>query len=138
VAWDRWLSREYGRSVRKETAEAVRDRGVQSATLTGRLRGHAEQVETSATELTRERPAAPTLSEDDARRIVREQAERRQRERQERVAARAREQAERAGASDVGGSPPAPAAEPETPAEGLFAAKARARKRMDGQDEESR
>jgi uncharacterized membrane protein len=131
VAWDRWLTREFGRSVRREAAEAVRDRGEQSARLTERLRGKAEEIQSVSTASARERPQAAPLSEEDAKRIVFEQAQRRLRERQERAAARVREPLD---------DPPPPSAKPpiasptEAPAEGLFAAKARARKRMEDQD----
>jgi hypothetical protein len=137
VAWDRWLSREYGRSVKRETAEATRDRGAQSTRLTGRLRGRVEQIETIAAETTRERPMPAALSQEDAQRIVREQAERRKAERQRRAAERAasRPADSQTTGAGPGAPPPKPAeAEPETPAEGLFAAKARARKRMQDGD----
>jgi hypothetical protein len=141
VAWDRWLSREYGRSIKRETKEAVRDRGAESAVLTGRLRGRAKEIEVATEERARE--AAPAaLSEEDARRIVREQAERRKAARQQAAAERAAqklESVEKKKAEVLEPPTAAPTVEPapEPPAEGLFAAKARARKRMEGKDDGS-
>lgn len=150
VAWDRWLSREYGRSIKRETKEAVRDRGVQSASLTQQLRGHAQKVETATIEKAREVPAPAALSEDDARRIVREQAERRKAARQQAAAERAAKRDAASAADDVKPVAPPPSSTPsappisptpapppstaDEPAGGLFAAKARARKRMENQD----
>lgn len=141
IAWDRWLSREFGRSLRRETAEAVRDRGRESAEMTARLRGYAQQQETSTTRSPDRVEGPPALSVEDARQIVREQAARRRRERSEAAASPPPPPSPsspppadtpRASAADA----PAPAAAPEPPAEGLFAAKARARKRIEGHDED--
>ncbi len=148
VAWDRWLSREYGRSLKRETREAVRDRGEQSAVLTGRLRGRAQEIEVASVENAREVPAPAVLSADDARRIVREQAERRKAARQQAAAHRAAQRDADASPAEepkTPAKPPAsseplprpadPRAAPEPPAGGLFAAKARARKRMEDQQD---
>lgn len=158
VAWDRWLSREYGRSIGRETKEAVRDRGQQSAVLTGRLKGRAEEIEESVAAKGRETAAPPALSEEDAKQIIREQAERRKAARQKAAAERAAAASAATGVGEgarVSTTPGATAAGPKPPtaaspdaekpvssgdaatepgAGGLFAAKARARKRMEEQD----
>lgn len=78
VAWDRFLSRSFGADLRREAAEALRDRGVAAARTVERLRGRPVK---------RRGPEGLALNEEDARRIIREQAERRRAEREARRAA---------------------------------------------------
>lgn len=126
IAWDRYLSKSFGADLRREAAEATRDRGAEAARATGRLRGRpARRVFGDG---------GAALSEEDARRIVREQAERRK---AERLAAR------RAGKSAATSGEPVSKPDGEekagVPTSGLLAAKRRARERFeDEQKEEDR
>lgn len=130
IAWDRWVSREFGAELRKAAADAVRDRGEQAARAVEALRGG------------RAVPAgAPlgvdvSLSEQDAQRLAQAQADRR---RAARLAAIQAAKAARAGQPATPGPPepgrgPAVIVKPPEPAPddagGLLAAKRRARERF--------
>jgi Mg-chelatase subunit ChlD len=139
IAWDRLITREFGSQVTREAAAAMRDRSQQAQAAIARLR----QTDATAPPGTTQAP----LGEEDAERIVREQAERR------RVA---RETARRQSAQTTSGvnttMPPAstsgqpgtsrPAKQssenssgsPEQPEGSLLAAKRRARERMNDTD----
>lgn len=151
IAWDRLISREYGASMRKENAAALRDRGKQAAAALGRLRSSESVRQTGEDD-----GAPPVLTSDDARRVVQQQADRRRAARQARNAA-AREPAAPAAPSDSPGGgtaqgPPSPASEsvgaadpvaaPPPPAgdgekeTGLFAAKRRAKERIEREKKE--
>ncbi len=155
VAWDRLLSREFGAALRRETAEAMRDRGAQSARTLSSLRERekgGEVVVAQAAEVkTPERPQM--LSTEDARRIVREQAERRRMARAAGAASPAGgagpapQPAPQPASRPPSRSPPVPRAapagdeqtppvEPEQTTSGLLAAKRRARERIEGQEEQ--
>lgn len=120
VAWDRYLTREFGSQVKREAAAAMRDRGQQAQAAVARLRRNETVIAAGAPDA----PKAP-LGDEDAERIVREQAERR---RAARDAAR-RQPAEESPAAPITTEQPAPkdTSEPEG---GLLAAKRRARERM--------
>jgi hypothetical protein len=138
VAWDRFVSREFGVELAKTAAEAIRDRGEQaSRTITG-LRTGARRVE----------PSAAALSEEDAAKLVEEEAQRRRESRLAALAARraqARADAEGSPIEPVASSARQRNARPEEPAraqpgeqgtEGLLAAKRRARERLEGDEKE--
>ncbi len=128
VAWDRWISREYGAEMARGAAEAVRDRGVQAAATLGGLRSrHSES--TAGT-------AGPTLTldEEDAKRLAEAARDRRRAQRLANVAAApapgdARDEA------DVK-IEPARGSAPDREG-GLLAAKRRAKERF-GEGESSR
>ncbi len=125
IAWDRFVSREFGVDVRKAVAETVRDRGDQAARAVSRLRkaGRAPAIVS---------PGA--LSDADARRVAEETAERRARERLEAVRARVAGEAGRTLApADGPGS-----AEAATEPGGLLAAKRRALERFGSDGEAER
>jgi uncharacterized membrane protein len=140
IAWDRFFSREFGAALRREAAEALKDRGDQSARALARLRRRAPAPQPAGAE-----GESRLLSTDDARRIVREQAERR------RLARAARPEPVRpdaipgapASTATAPGAKPAPKSTDAAPAEpapqehepaaGLMAAKLRARQRMQSQ-----
>lgn len=120
VAWDRALSREFGRSVREEAARAVRDRGAQAARTLSALREQDKPRESGA-----------ALGADDAAEVV-------LRERQRRREARAQASYATPPADPTATPPATPrAADDAAPAEappsegGLLAAKRRARERFD-------
>lgn len=140
IAWDRLLSREFGADLQRQAAAAVRERGAQAQEAVGRLRRHEQAAATS--------PGAnapsSALGDEDALRIVREQAARR---RQVRDAAKAtagqsdpldREAAHGgAGASSTSEDQTAAPGEPKptesvpTEESGLLAAKRRARRQIE-------
>jgi Mg-chelatase subunit ChlD len=117
IAWDRLLSREFGRGVLGEAGAALRGRAEEAAATIAALRQTGEQVEAR-----QEVFADKRLSDEDARRIIAEQRDRRR-------------------AAKWTQPPPAPGDAPvvEQPAEqpadptnegGLMAAKRRARERF--------
>lgn len=143
VAWDRYLSREFGADLRRAAAEAVRSRGDESLRTVSRLRARAAAVDAAVA------PDA-ALGEREAA-SIREQAElRRSRERWESLRARQDElRARRAqpAAAPPGSAPGTPAATAppspppssadtapppgHDPASSLLAAKRRARERFE-------
>jgi hypothetical protein len=146
IAWDRFVSRQFGAGLKEAAAEAVTDRSAQAQRAVTRLR-----------EAPRRPAAHPTtaLSAADADRLAEEAALRRQRERlaalqAARAARRAaagespipdvepQEQAARPRPARPASKPTEPAADP--PAGDLHAAKRRARERFepDGEDEAAR
>ena len=136
IAWDRLVSREFGATLRRESAAAMRDRGEQAANALGRLRTTDTEREERAEQIAK--PAS--LSEDDAKQIVREQAQRRRAAQAARQAAQIEMDANDRAKPDVPDAAPT-TAKPAIPAAdapaddkgegGLFAAKRRARERMD-------
>lgn len=129
VAWDRWVSREFGAEIVHSAREAVRDRGRQAAgSLTG-LRGARESVPTVTT-------ASIAMGDKEAAEMVEAARDRR---RAARLAAV--QQAEAAKTTQSTSTPSAPAPrqaessspEPSTPesTSGLAAAKRRAAKRFE-------
>jgi Ca-activated chloride channel homolog len=141
VAWDRFVSREYGVELRKNAAEAIRDRSEQASRTIEGLRGGVRRPET----------AAVALSDEDAQRLAEAEAQRRRETRLAAMAAlrkaqvqeRIQEQAQ-SGAGDRPAIAPirqAPVSPPSSEAtepgtEGLLAAKRRARQRLE-QDPDS-
>ncbi len=125
IAWDRFVSREFGVDLRKAVAETVRDRGDQAARTVSRLRqsGRTPPIVT---------PAA--LSDADARRVAEETAERRARERLDAIRARV---AGAAGQTPASADGPG-SAEETTEQGGLLAAKRRARERFGSDGEAER
>jgi Ca-activated chloride channel homolog len=139
VAWDRFVSREFGVELRKSAAEAIRDRSEQASRTIEGLRGGIRRPET---------PPAMALSDEDAQRIAEAEAQRRRENRLAAMAALRKAQADdrRAAAIDPirppsRSAPPATTGEPsregdrvapvEPGTEGLLAAKRRARERLD-------
>lgn len=142
VAWDRFVSRQFGTDLRRIAAESVRDRGQQATATISRLRGGVRSAEDLVGQ------AARTLSDEDAQRVAAEAAQRR---REARLAANqalrsARQQGAGGVAPSVSAEPApiikrqAPKSEVESPVQegtaGLLAAKRRARERLEG-DEDS-
>lgn len=125
IAWDRLLSREFGATLRREATVAMKGRGEEASATAERLR-RIEQTRSQAV-------ATGSLDAADAAAIVREQAERRKRERmQAHLRSSQRASTEAAPASTP--QQPRPAEEPD--AGGLLAAKRRAQRRIDDQREE--
>ncbi len=132
IAWDRFVSREFGVDLAKAAKEAVADRGTAAARAATRLREAPRAVVADA---------GPKLSEEDAAMLAQGQAERR---RQGRLAAlRALRQAQRGeGVEDAERSTPRPGPATRGAPDGsvdpgnadLLAAKRRARERF-GQDD---
>ena len=125
IAWDRLLSREFGASLRKEATVAMKGRGEEAAATAERLR----RIEPTRGQAV----AAGPLDAADAAAIVREQAERRRRERVQahlRGTQRVADEVQ----SEARPEPGRPAEEPD--AGGLLAAKRRAQRRIDDQREE--
>lgn len=127
VAWDRWISRQYGAEMARDAAELVRDRGTQAAVTLGGLRARQGDGAANA-----DSPASLTLTDDDAKRLA--------------EAARDRRRAQRLGGTSISPTPTSetlsavsvreaqqdPAASEEG---GLLAAKRRAQKRMEERSE---
>jgi Mg-chelatase subunit ChlD len=153
IAWDRYISGEFGANLRKAAAEAVKDRGDQAARTLSRLR---KPVPVAAA-----RAAAPVqavkLGDRDAELVARQQAAERQKARLESIrATREKLRAEGQGGASppVSGparaqarpaqpprqpravpDPPKPPANSEPEPGGLMAAKRRARQRFDDKPE---
>ncbi|MEX2219048.1 MAG: VWA domain-containing protein [Phycisphaerales bacterium] len=122
IAWDRFISREYGVDLRQAAAEAVRQRGHEAAATISRLRARDEQVEAAAA------PAAgAALSEDAAVQVIEAERERR---RQARMAAAKVAQVQDELAVPAPTLRPAPEPDSRPDADGLLAAKRRARERF--------
>lgn len=141
VAWDRWLSREFGTSLRRSAAAAVRDRGQQAAAAMGRLASKEQEFGERAEFSARaEADSARPLGEDDAKALVKAEAERRRKLR-DAARAEARKQKEVSQTapepaptpSATRGDPtPLPSAEPAAKDESsLLAAKRRAKRKME-------
>lgn len=126
IAWDRFVSREFGVDLRKVAAEAVRERGREAAATVERLR-----TQESATARAEEPSAA--LSDEDARQLV--EAERLRRHQARVQAMREIAQAETSPPDAPVVQPPARAAESDEG--GLLAAKRRARARFEGDSEDA-
>ncbi|QOJ01554.1 MAG: VWA domain-containing protein [Phycisphaeraceae bacterium] len=106
VAWDRWVSDEFGQGLASRAAAELEDRSSRAAATLSSLRGRAEPAGGSYT--------PPVLTEQDARSLAKAAADRR------RAAAMAT-------ATPPKPVPRAPSGEPEA---GLWAAKRRARERF--------
>jgi Ca-activated chloride channel homolog len=134
IAWDRFVSRQFGADLRRSAAEAVRDRGTQAAATMSRLRGGAKAAE----ELAGTSEAA--LSDEDARQVAALAAQRR---REARIAAQ--QAAREARRAQAAGDAPAPIVASRKPQDagppgdagtsGLLAAKRRARERLEGDED---
>ncbi len=128
IAWDRWVSREFGVDLKKAAAEAVAERGVAAAKAASRLREAPRPVVAHE---------GPKLSEEDARLLADEAAERRRRERLEALRALRESQRGESAEEAVDGRRAKKTVEP-TAEEGsadLLAAKRRARERFGGGDD---
>jgi hypothetical protein len=140
IAWDRFTSREFGVELKKAAAESLRERGDQAAKTVAGLRGGVKKPAVSG---------AAALSDEDARKIADEQAERRREARAQKLAAvreqmraeaglpPAEEPVYRAEQPRPAAKPPQPPVEPGAGTEGLLAAKKRARERLGGEGEEA-
>jgi hypothetical protein len=116
IAWDRFISRQFGADLAKEAADSVRDRGAQVARTIGTLRTIGVQ-EPSAT--------GPVLSDQDAEALTRAAADRRRQMRLAEISAlRGR------GVAPSGEARPEARQAEEKPS-GLSAAKRRARERFE-------
>lgn len=146
IAWDRFVSREYGVDLRRAARESVQDRGAKAAKVVTKLREAPKRVKAG--------PVA-TLTDEDARRVAEAESERRRNARLDAVrATRERQEAAAAEASNLprafrtneptsqpsptahgnSESPSAPLSPTNDPKpEGLLAAKRRARERMEGE-----
>ena len=124
IAWDRFLSREFGADLKRDAAATVRERGTQAQAAVERLRQRDDQIDAPFNPVI----APSTLGDDDAQRIIREQAARRR-------AARAAAVASNTSPDDVAAAPVTPtnqpASQPPVDDGGLLAAKRRARKKFD-------
>jgi uncharacterized membrane protein len=131
IAWDRFVSREFGVDLRKSAAEAVRERGHEAAATVSRLRDRDEALAAGAS-------TSAALSDEDAQRVADAERERRRRARMAAVRtsaqeAAATEPAQQAPASDKTAAPP-PAAKKED-GSSLLAAKQRAKERFGDEDQ---
>lgn len=119
IAWDRWISREFGSDLRRAAQDAVRERGDQAQRTLAGLRGRRSTPETAA---------GLSLGEEDARQLARAASDRRRAQRLAELRS-----AGRADASAATSIDPAQPAEPPEPADesGLRAAKRRARERFE-------
>ena len=134
VAWDRFVSREFGTDLARRAREAVEDRSARaSRTVSGLGASRARRRA-----LSDEAPKPETLSESDAQRVLQEA----KRQRMEAYQARMRQLREqrKAAATDEGAKPEAPDStgkrpEPEDGASGLLAAKRRAQKRFESPED---
>lgn len=143
IAWDRFVSREYGVDLRRAARESVQDRGVKAAKVVTKLREAPKRVKVE--------PVA-TLNDEDAQRVAEAETERRRnarlaavramREKQEAPAeeppvpgeSRPTEPTPQPPSSGRGSSEAAAAAATDEPKpEGLLAAKRRAREKMEGE-----
>ncbi|HYE03110.1 MAG TPA: hypothetical protein VD963_07730, partial [Phycisphaerales bacterium] len=118
IAWDRFVSRQFGADRRRAVADALRDRGLQAAGTLERLRAGGRSDAGTG-------PTGTALTPDDARRVALE-ASRRRRER-----AIAPRPAATQGPGPQG--PERPASPPSDAGAALRAAKHRARQRMEGE-----
>lgn len=134
VAWDRFVSREFGVDLRRVAAEATRGRGEQAERALQGLRGGRAERE-------RPGPQAPSLGEESAVDLIAQARERRAREEADRLRKLREEMLERREVPKAEQRPPAPieqkGAEPaEDGATGLLAAKRRARERFERERQE--
>lgn len=135
VAWDRFFGTEFGALARRRAAEIVRSRGREATATVEKLRRRDQELARAG-----EAVAGPAkLSSEDARALVKAEAERR---RQARAAARrpgepmARQDDPLATTSDSSAKPeaaPPPAGEERTSS--LLEAKRRARRQLEGDDQ---
>ena len=131
VAWDRFVSREFGVELRKAAAESLAERGAQTRRTLAGLRGTRDGA--------RVEPAANALGDEAARRIADEAARRRVRDREEALRA-IREQRARTPRQQDADAPQGPDSGPQAkeatpPSGGLLEAKRRARERIERQQE---
>lgn len=129
IAWDRFVSRDFGVDVRRAIAEAVSDRGASAARAMRRLRGGRRAVVNASD---------TALDADDAGRLAEEAARRRAAARLDAIRSRPGVGADRAPAppDSTRGTAPSRADEAGTPPTegGLLAAKRRARERFEQRD----
>jgi uncharacterized membrane protein len=126
VAWDRWISREYGAEMARGAADAVRDRGLQAAaTLEGLRSRHSESTAGERT------GATLRLDEEDARRLAEAARDRRRAQRLASVSA-ATTPGKARGEADVKLEPSSESAADKEG--GLLAAKRRAKQRFEEGD----
>ncbi len=133
IAWDRFVSREFGVELRRAAAEALADRGEEARRTLAGLRGTREAA--------RAEPRAGTLGEAEARRITEEAARRRVRDREEALRAIREQRTKVAPREDAAGYEQAKPrqrvqSEDATPSGGLLEAKRRARERIERQQED--
>jgi len=133
IAWDRFVSREFGVDLAKAASEAVAERGTAAVRAAGKLR-ERPRVEPPA-------PASARLSEADAAKLVEAERERRRKERLQALRdLRESQQGTGESSEDAGTRAPTQAKaakqQPQDPRGGdLLAAKRRARERFsDGVD----
>lgn len=134
VAWDRFMSREFGTDLARRAKEAVEDRSARASRTVSGLGAQREQRREQASDA----PKAKTLSETDALRVQQEAKRQRMQAHQERMK-QIREQRRAEQASE--GAKPKPASktdvkpESDEGASGLLAAKRRAQKRFESPED---
>lgn len=131
VAWDRFVSKEFGADLRRAAAEATRSRGEQAGrALAGLKSGRSHPAEPAA--------PAPTLGDESATDLIAQARDRRAKEESERLR-RLREEMLGEHPRDAAPQAPTTPEPPEDPEEsgtgGLLAAKRRARERYEGDPE---
>lgn len=131
IAWDRFVSREFGVELRKAAAESLAERGEEARRTLAGLRGTREAA--------RVEPPSGALGEKEARRVAEEAARRRVRDREEALRA-IREQRMRTARQPDADAPQAPGPKPRAddappPSGDLLEAKRRARERIERQQE---
>ncbi len=137
VAWDRFVSREFGADLRRSAAEATRDRGEQAGRALAGLKAHTAEAEGEPQGVRSGR-----FGEHSAETVIAQARERRAREESERLRKLREEMLRGSSASEALSSPPADETKPaktaddqETGTGGLLAARRRARERAQGHEE---
>jgi Ca-activated chloride channel homolog len=137
VAWDRFVSREFGVDIRRAAAEATRERGEQAGRALSALRGgrarEGEDGQAEAAEGALDRRAAEKLIAEARVRREREETERLRRKREEMLGRAGGAQAQTPGAEPDGDQ----AKREDAGTGGLLAAKRRARERFEQEDGEA-
>ncbi|MEL7474442.1 MAG: VWA domain-containing protein, partial [Planctomycetota bacterium] len=132
VAWDRWLSPNFGGDWREEARRSVADRSRAAATAVGGLRGALRRSADDQADAT-----AIAFDQRDAEAASRAQVERIRAERLAEVREQAKRSRKASGATEIDPAPIVDATEPsdDEGALGLLAAKRRARERYEPEDE---
>lgn len=138
VAWDRFVSREFGADLRRSAAEATRDRGEQAGLALAGLKAHSAEVEGES-----QSARADGFGEHSAEAVIASARERRAREESERLRKLREEMLRDSSAGEIQPTQPAEKSKPakspdkqeETGTGGLLAARRRARERAEGEED---
>lgn len=134
VAWDRFIGKEYGTGLKQRARDAMRSRGRAAEGTLESLRGRRERGSASAGAA-----GEKALGTDAALEIIREQARRRAEARAKRAGADADgpwvSQVPDVPGGNAAGRPAEPSTSDDQQASGLRLAKERARRRMEGREE---